>query len=59
MKACCETCVHFYRHYVRREADHYHVTAFGHCPHPRIKIRSASTPACPRYQAREEQKPGS
>ena len=42
----CQTCRHFFRHYTKRNQS-YIPTNFGHCPYPRVKIRTLQD-SCPR-----------
>ncbi|WP_298034383.1 hypothetical protein [uncultured Dysosmobacter sp.] len=51
MEKTCETCAHFYRHYVKF-GYRYGPVAAGHCGTPRRKLRWKDTPACPRYKER-------
>ena len=41
----CLDCKYFLRHYTRRENGSFVPTAFGHCYHPRIKLREVEDPA--------------
>ena len=45
----CASCRHFRRHYVRRGNHWYMPLAKGHCVSPRLKDRTAETPACLHY----------
>ncbi len=45
----CETCQHFYRHYVRRSSTKYIPLGVGHCGDPRARYKTVKTPACFRY----------
>ena len=45
----CLDCKYFLRHYTKRENGSFVPTVFGHCYHPRIKIRDIETPACPKF----------
>lgn len=49
-KLCC-TCAHFFRHYTKGPRS-YIPTDFGHCPYPRIKIRTLRD-SCPRWKAKK------
>ncbi len=46
-RLCC-TCAHFFRHYTKGPRS-YIPTNFGHCPYPRIKIRTLGD-SCPRWK---------
>ena len=48
----CQSCKYFYRH-CTKQARTYSPTAFGHCIHPRVKIRRIDTPACEKFSPRE------
>ncbi len=48
----CETCRHFYRHYVRVGNHQYHALDRGHCGNPRARDKKADTPACHRHVKR-------
>ena len=50
----CKTCIHFRPHYIR-SGRRYHEIVDGHCVYPRLKIRRATTPACPHYQPRADE----
>lgn len=50
----CETCQHFYRHYVRRSSTKYISLDVGHCGDPRVRYKTVKTPACFRYIQRKE-----
>lgn len=48
MNETCESCKYFRRHYVKCGRG-YSPLDQGHCVHPRLKDRTAATPACARY----------
>ena len=48
----CLDCKYFLRHYTKRENGSFVPTAFGHCHHPRVKLRGIATPACPKFGPR-------
>ena len=48
----CLNCKYFLRHYTKRENGSFVPTAFGHCHHPRVKLRGIGTPACPKFGPR-------
>ncbi len=39
----CETCQHFYRHYVRRSSTKYIPLGVGHCGDPRARYKTVKT----------------
>ena len=47
----CETCAHFYQHYVMTE-QYSTKTNCGHCTRPRCKHRCPDAKACEFYEAR-------
>lgn len=51
----CQTCRHFFRHYTKRNQS-YIPTNFGHCPYPRVKIRTLQD-SCPRWQQAANEAP--
>lgn len=51
----CETCVHFRRHYVRRENDWYMPLQVGHCVKPFCREKKADNTACWRYVEKGEE----
>ena len=53
----CETCRHFYRHYIHWSGRQYRPLNCGHCAYPRLKDREVDTPACRHYSARAKKKP--
>lgn len=50
----CETCKHFYRHYVHWSGKRFSALDVGHCGDPRARYKSVNTPACFRYVQRKE-----
>ena len=44
----CGNCKHFYQHYVK-SGKRFIPLDQGHCVHPRLKDRTRSTAACPRF----------
>lgn len=50
----CETCQHFYRHYVRRSSTKYIPLGVGHCGDPPGPVQDRQDPACFRYVQRKE-----
>ena len=46
MNETCASCKYFRRHYVK--------FGRGYVPHPRLKDRTADTPACTRYRCGEK-----
>ncbi len=55
-KMTCETCRHFYRHYVRVGNHKYRALDCGHCSNPRCRDKTVDTPACQRFSRRPETK---
>ena len=45
----CETCKHFYQHYVHWSGKQFRPLNVGHCGDPRARYKSMNTPACWRY----------
>lgn len=56
---CCTNCIHFRQHYVADNLGRVIETAtpvpFGHCSHPRVKIRKP-TDSCPNFTRKEDGK---
>ncbi len=48
-KQTCQTCKHFYQHYVKVSEDYYFQCGSGHCVYPRSKLRYNDTKACQNY----------
>ncbi len=55
-KRTCESCKHFYRHYVRAGNNWYLPLDEGHCGNPWCRSKKADTPACHRHAARPKPK---
>ena len=51
----CATCLHFRRHYVRREKDWFMPLDYGHCVYPRLKKREPDQ-SCPCWTPRPNRK---
>ena len=49
----CETCKHFFRHYVKNGKSKFAPISEGHCGHPRLKCRRIDTPACEKFSLRK------
>ena len=49
----CGNCAHFRRHYVRVGNHQYLPLDQGHCVRPRLKGRTAQTPACQCYREKK------
>lgn len=45
----CETCKHFFRHYVHWVGKQFKALDVGHCGDPRCRYKPMNTPACWRY----------
>ena len=55
-KLTCETCKHFFQHYVPLDWEgttYFTPCASGHCGYPRIKLRRAGTEACDNYEGKK------
>ncbi len=52
----CETCKHFYRHYVHWVGKRFKPLDMGHCGNPRCRDKRIDTPACHRYAKGREKK---
>lgn len=48
----CQTCEHFYQHYVKCSGDYYFQCSSGHCVYPLLKLRYNDTKACRHYTAK-------
>ncbi len=51
-KRTCESCKHFYRHYIRTGSCLYIPLDDGYCGDPQRRSKQADTPACHRHAAR-------
>ncbi len=49
----CQTCKHFYQHYIKLARGTYNMCGSGHCVHPRLKFRYNNTKACQHYVLKE------
>lgn len=49
----CQTCKHFYQHYVKWGEDEYRECGSGHCMYPRRKLRYIDAKACQNYVPKE------
>lgn len=49
----CQTCKHFYQHYVKRKENNYMECSSGHCVYPQCKLRYSDTKACQHYAPKE------
>lgn len=46
----CQSCEHFFLHYVKSPNGNFYPTAGGHCVKPRLKKRFSDDPACPHWE---------
>lgn len=53
----CQTCEHFYQHYVKFPNGKFVEYYSGHCVYPRRKLRYGSGKACPHYVQKEDEPP--
>ena len=53
MNETCASCKYFRRHYVKFGRGYVPLDQ-GNCVHPRLKDRTADTPACTRYRCGEK-----
>ena len=51
-KKTCETCSHFFLHYVKWGKKDFRPVRMGHCGTPRIRSKTMDNPACRWYQER-------
>ena len=56
MEQTCSQCTYFYQHYGMYPNHKLYKVAFGHCIHPRIKIKKPEHAACEHFQPAPQKK---